>query len=92
MNNYEVEVTTPTPNPNPNYKPPMRINQMKQVKFLDTDNNVIHGGLLTDNGDIICGCCGGLIPADEIGEGEKCQARIIKIYNDWMDLDFAILD
>lgn len=29
---------------------------MKQVKFKDIPNDVIHGGILMDNGDIICGC------------------------------------
>lgn len=39
---------------------------MKQVKIFDIENQLIHGGILLENGDIICGCCGGLIPKDEI--------------------------
>ena len=65
---------------------------MKQVKFLDTDNNEIHGGLLLDNGDIICACCGGIIPADEIGPGEKSHAIILKIYENWIDFSEFIID
>lgn len=65
---------------------------MKQVKFFDTEDNDIHGGLLLDNGDIVCACCGRIIPADEIGPGEKCQAIILKIYEDWADFSKFIID
>lgn len=64
---------------------------MKQVKFIDLENNVVHGGILTDDGDIICGCCGGLIEKDEIGDDpDKCTHKILKIYDNWIDLDEAI--
>lgn len=46
-------------------------------------------GLLTDKGDIICGCCGGIIPADEIG-GENDDTKIIKVYDFWVNLDETI--
>ena len=61
---------------------------MKQVMFYDKENDVRHGGLLTDEGDIICGCCGGLIPADEIGE--ECAHQIIQIFDTWVNLDEEI--
>lgn len=34
---------------------------MKQVKFIELEEpkNFV-GGILLDNGDVICGCCGGL--------------------------------
>lgn len=71
------------------------VDKMRQVKFKDIENDVIHGGILTDDGDIICGCCGGLIPEDEIGEpdesGEK-QAQILEVYDTWVDLDKVIID
>ena len=38
---------------------------MQMVKFKDLENNVILGGILIDNGSIICGCCGGLIEKDD---------------------------
>lgn len=61
---------------------------MKQVVFYDKENDVMHGGILTDNGDIICGCCGGLIPADEIGvDYDHC---ILVEFNDWVNLDKEI--
>lgn len=61
---------------------------MKQVRFIDKENEVIHGGILTDEGDIICGCCGGLIPSDEIGP--EYDHEILEVYNNWMNLDEAI--
>ena len=68
---------------------------MKQVKFKDIENDVIHGGILTDDGDIICGCCGGLIPQDEICESEEYdeakQAQILEVYDAWTDLDEMII-
>lgn len=39
---------------------------MKQIIFCDIENKVEHGGILLDDGDVVCGCCGGLIPQDEI--------------------------
>ena len=39
---------------------------MTQVKIYDIENNEFHGGILTDDGSIICMCCGGLIKNDEV--------------------------
>lgn len=39
---------------------------MTQVKIYDIENNAILGGILTDNGSVICACCEGLITEDEI--------------------------
>ena len=61
---------------------------MKQVMFYDKENDVKHGGILTDDGDIICGCCGGLIPADEIGDDGDHQ--ILEVFDNWVDLDEEI--
>lgn len=61
---------------------------MKQVMFYDKENDVKHGGILTDDGDIICGCCGGLIPADEIGD--DCDHQILEVFDNWVDLDEEI--
>lgn len=62
---------------------------MKQVMFYDKVNKVKHGGILTDQGDIICGCCGGLIPADEIG-GENNDHVILEVFDFWVNLDEEI--
>ena len=32
----------------------------KQIKFIDLENQKIHGGIEMDDGDVICGCFGGL--------------------------------
>jgi len=57
---------------------------MKQIMFKDTADNTIHGGILLDNGDAICGCCGGLLKADDN------NWTIIEKYDEWIDLDETI--
>lgn len=63
---------------------------MKQIKFVDymePGKKEIHGGILLDNGDCICGCCGGIFEADERGE----TWDIVEVYDAWMNLDEEIL-
>ena len=55
---------------------------MKQIMFYDKINNEKHGGILTDNGDIICGCCGGLIEKEDVDS----DVEIIKVFEDWVEL------
>lgn len=62
---------------------------MKQVMFYDRENKAKLGGILTDDGDIICGDCGGIIPADEIG-GEDDGFVILKEYENWTNLSETI--
>ena len=64
---------------------------MKQVKFLDKENDVIHGGILDDEGNVICGCCGGLIEKEDIGDAPNCTHKILTIYDVWINLDDEIL-
>lgn len=66
---------------------------MIQIKFRDIENDVIHGGILLDNGDCVCGCCGGLQEeSDEKSHaGEDATWEIIEEYNDWVDLDEIII-
>jgi len=59
---------------------------MKQIKFRDEDD--VFGGILTDEGNIICGCCGGVIPSDEI-DGRSIE--IVKIYKDWINISQEII-
>ena len=54
---------------------------MKQIIFCDIENKTEHGGILLDDGDIVCGCCGGLIPQNEIenacdGEGKEILSEL----------------
>ena len=39
---------------------------MFQVKVLDIKNNVVVGGMIMDNHDFICGCCGSIISKYQI--------------------------
>ena len=65
---------------------------MKQVKFKDFDG-IEFGGIQLDNGDVICGCCGGLFTADEIGPLEDGnEIEIVETYNEWLSLTSAIID
>ena len=38
---------------------------MRMVKFKDLANDNVFGGILLDDDNIICGCCGGLIEKDD---------------------------
>lgn len=58
----------------------------KQIMFKDLDGEDKHGGILLDNGDVICGCCGGIFEADEKGE----TWELIKEYSDWINIDEEI--
>lgn len=65
---------------------------MEQIKFKDIDNDCYQGGILLDDGCIICGCCGGLISVDDIGDNDQYIARIIARYGGaWQSLDTGIL-
>lgn len=61
---------------------------MKQVKFVELEEpNEFIGGILLDNGDVICGCCGGIFENKERGE----TWDIIKEFDDWRDLSEEII-
>lgn len=53
----------------------------KQVLFLDLEW-VVHAGLLLDDGNIICGCCGSLI---ELGD-----YLLLHVYKEWVDIEEEI--
>lgn len=59
---------------------------MKQCKFYDIENDMYHGGILLDSGDVICGCCGGIQEKDDEGITWKLE----KVYDDWINLSEAI--
>lgn len=54
---------------------------MKQCKFYDKENDVVHDGIIDDSGNIICGCCGGIIESDEIGDSDECTHEIIAVFD-----------
>ena len=54
----------------------------KQVKFKDMKKGEFHGGIQLENGDVVCGCCGGIVPRDEV--------EVIETYKDWLNLDEEI--
>lgn len=56
-----------------------------QIRFFDIENNAVHGGIMLDNGDVICGCCGGLFKSSE----QNKTWKLLEKYN-WLNLDEAI--
>lgn len=60
----------------------------QQIEFRTKRDSRIQGGILLDNGDILCLCCGAIFPADEHEENE---VEIIHIFYTWKDLSQEIL-
>lgn len=54
----------------------------RQVIFRDRFNDDIHAGILLDDGNIICGCCGSLIEPED--------RNILRIYDSWVNLEADI--
>ena len=60
----------------------------RQIMFRDLENDAIHGGILLDNGDVICGCCGGIQEKDDQGT----TWELLKTFDEnWKNLDDDIL-
>lgn len=60
---------------------------MKQILFYDIkEYYTLHAGILLDNGDCICGCCGEVYKHEDHGKTWK----IVKEYLVWMDIEEAI--
>lgn len=60
---------------------------IRQIKFRDTngEGDGTLGGIQLDNGDIICGCCGGVFEADDP------DIEIIEVFDAWVDISDAIV-
>ena len=58
---------------------------MKQVKF--KEDGEIHGGIMDDGGNIICGCCGKIISSKK----RSRDFKLIKVYSHLVGLDEEIL-
>ena len=54
----------------------------RQVIFKDRFADDIHAGILLDNGDIICGCCGCRVDSED--------RSILRIYDSWVNLEANI--
>lgn len=58
----------------------------KQIKFKVFDNEI--GGIMLDNGDVICGCCGGIFSRNEKGK----TWELVEDYGDyWVDISAEII-
>lgn len=58
---------------------------IRQIKFRDIVGDTILGGIQLDNGDIICGCCGGVFEADDP------DIEIIETYDNWVNISYEII-
>ena len=68
----------------------------RQCKFYDIENDAYLGGILTDDDDLICGCCGGYIPREEIcllgrEQQEEDLYIVTEIYDKWVSLSDEII-
>ena len=63
---------------------------LKQIKYRDLDNDTVHGGIMLDNGNVICACCGCLISKDRFTDKESYE--LIETYKDWVDFSESIID
>ena len=55
---------------------------MKQIKFHEVGEDIEIGGILLDDGNIVCGCCGSLFEPEDV--------EIIKEYESWINLSEEI--
>ena len=55
---------------------------MKQIKFHEVGEDIEIGGILLDDGNIVCVCCGSLFEPEDV--------EIIKEYESWIDLSEEI--
>lgn len=54
---------------------------MVQVKIYDRENKLEHGGIVLEDGSILCGCCGGIIASDEISI-KHCKEDSLRYLNE----------
>ena len=63
--------------------------RLKQCKFYDVVTELTHGGILMENGDVLCGHCGNIIHFDEFTD--PTQYKLLEVYDSWMDLTETII-
>ena len=52
---------------------------LKQVMFVDLENDQKHLGILLENGDVLCCCCGGIQEAEDRG----VTWELVSEYQEW---------
>jgi len=57
----------------------------RQVVILDNINDLVCGGILLENGDVICAHCGYYIDKSRVGDSAH-DFSIIDRYESWIDL------
>ena len=63
--------------------------KMKQIKFIELEGSTRYiGGILTDSGDVICGCCGGLFESKDKG----VTWDIVEEYDYWVNFSEKIIE
>lgn len=65
-------------------------NKCKQIIIYNKETKEQHTGILLNNGNVICGCCGNLIKENLIGNREDKEYQIITIYDKWVNMDDMI--
>ena len=62
---------------------------MKQIKFIELKKESTRyiGGILTDNGDVICGCCGVIFKSEDRG----VTWDIVEEYDYWVNFSEEII-
>ena len=61
---------------------------VKQVKFIEIgESERFIGGILLNNGDVICGCCGGIFKNENKGK----TWDIIEEFENWVDFSEEII-
>lgn len=62
--------------------------QTKQVMFQDTVYGKVFGGIMLEDGSIICGCCGDIISPTLL---DGSVYRVLVVYSEWVDLSKEII-
>lgn len=69
---------------------------VKQVKIFDKENKTICGGILLENGSVLCGCCGSIFESDDIDtskyhDNDDKPIYVIETYKSWISLSDEIM-
>ena len=63
-------------------------NKCKQIIIYNKDTKEQHTGILLNDGNVICGCCGGLFEYEDKG----ITWDIVKEYDDWVSFSEEIIE